>query len=273
MIGAENTFDSGEVVLNYFEGPKAGPPLIILHGITSRHQAFEPLFTPFMSQWQVFAFDLRGHGGSGRTPGHYRVPDYARDIIMFLRTKCTEPAILIGHSLGGLTILEVASQIPERIRALVALDPALFLRNQPFEVWKSIRTLQLFCEMKQASLSFEDMVTTLHHQPFLTSDEAFYQELATEIFQLDKEALITALQNQLLVGWDLEQDLQTITVPTLHIYGDWGRGSAVREEDATYFKANLPQAMEVKIPDAGHMFPIMQPKLTVDIIRNFLKSV
>jgi hypothetical protein len=46
------------------------------------------------------------------------------------------------------------------------------------------------------------------------------------------------VQNRPMVGWDLEQVLQKITFPILHVYRDWRHGSAVREEDAVYLRTN-----------------------------------
>jgi pimeloyl-ACP methyl ester carboxylesterase len=276
MMGTEKSFDSGETVLNYFEGPKSGPPLIILHGLTSRHQAFEPLYTSFLNQWQVFAFDLRGHGSSGRTPGHYRVPDFASDIIKFVKFSFSEPVVLIGHSMGAVTVLEVASQIPERVRALVPLDPPLFLRDLLLKAWTAhAPIIQFFYQMKKDRPSFAEMITALHQCPFdpPIQHEAFFQELAIEIDQLDIDAVFTILQNRFLECWDLEQVLQKITSPMLHIYGDWSHGSAMRDEDVVFFKANQPHAVEVKIPDTGHMFPLTLPKITAEIIQTFLNSL
>jgi pimeloyl-ACP methyl ester carboxylesterase len=275
MQGTEKTLDTGEVMLNYFEGPNFGPPLIFLHGLTMRHQPFEPFLASFSSQWHVFAIDLRGHGRSGRTLGRYHVLDYARDIITFIENKCIEPVILIGHSFSGLAILEVASQIPKVIRGLIPLDPALYWsRNQPNIDWPSNEPiLQFYREMKQASLSLVDMVTAIRQQQFFPQDEALFQEIGLEVSQLDIETIDLVFQNQALKGWNLEQVLQKIPSRTLHVYGNWDRGAALRDEDAAFFKANLPQTVDVKIPDSGHMFPIMRPKFTADIINTFLNSL
>jgi pimeloyl-ACP methyl ester carboxylesterase len=261
MVGTEKSFDTGEVVLNYFEGPKAGPPLLLLHGLSARHQNYEPFFTPFLSEWHVIAFDMRGHGSSGKTPGHYRLTDYARDILTFIRERCAEPVALVGHSMGALAIFEVASQLPEKVRAIVSMDPPLFLRDHllEFDDWV-YQAIKHNAELKQAAL-------------FSQPGETLFQELPMTIAQVDLDALITMLQNQLLTNWDIKRALQQVMAPVMLVYGDWDHNSVVRDEDVQYIKATLPQILVEKILDGNHFFPMHQTQLTVEIVHRFLRTV
>ncbi len=76
------------------------------------------------ADWHLYAPDFRGHGKSGRVPGAYRLQDYADDMIAFLR-QIPEPAVIFGHSLGGMVALLVAAQIPQHIRSVVVGDSPL----------------------------------------------------------------------------------------------------------------------------------------------------
>jgi pimeloyl-ACP methyl ester carboxylesterase len=82
---AERTLDTGTVTLHYVEGPDAGPPLLLLHGVTSRWQSFLNVMPVFTQRWHVFAADLRGHGHSGRVDGRYGLMEYAADVVALLR--------------------------------------------------------------------------------------------------------------------------------------------------------------------------------------------
>ncbi len=55
----ERTFDAGNVSINYADGPAAGPPLLMLHGVTSRWQNFLNFMPVFTQRWHVYAADLR----------------------------------------------------------------------------------------------------------------------------------------------------------------------------------------------------------------------
>jgi pimeloyl-ACP methyl ester carboxylesterase len=126
----EHTFDSGEVrlgvqlgvQLNYAEGPAHGPPLVLLHGLGRRWQVFLPVIPALSMRWHIFAPDLRGHGKSSRVARGYRGPQYAEDIARLLRERVSSPAVLFGHSLGGMLGMWVASHYPELVRALILGD-------------------------------------------------------------------------------------------------------------------------------------------------------
>ncbi|MGB9203882.1 MAG: alpha/beta hydrolase, partial [Terriglobales bacterium] len=72
----ERTFDTGEVRLNYAEGPAHGPPLVLLHGLGRRWQVFLPVIPALSLRWHIFAPDLRGHGKSSHVARGYRGPQY-----------------------------------------------------------------------------------------------------------------------------------------------------------------------------------------------------
>lgn len=81
----EATFDTGKVVLNYAEGPAAGPPLVMLHGGSGRWQLYSGMLAELAECCHVYAPDLRGHGTSGWVPWGYTIRDYVEDIGAFLR--------------------------------------------------------------------------------------------------------------------------------------------------------------------------------------------
>jgi len=97
----EHSFDTGTVTINYAEGPPSGPALVLLHGGSARWQDLVGFLPALAVSWHVYALDLRGHGQSGRVPGCYRLQDYVDDLAALLQ-QVTGPAILFGHSLGGM---------------------------------------------------------------------------------------------------------------------------------------------------------------------------
>ena len=129
----EKTFDAAAVSINYVEGPKSGPPLVLLHGVTSRWQRFLTLLPVLAQRWHVVAADLRGHGRSGRVPGRYGVMEYAQDVIGLIQHLGDEPAVVLGHSLGAMVGIGVAAEAPSAVRALILEDPPLgAFRGRPF---------------------------------------------------------------------------------------------------------------------------------------------
>ncbi len=269
----EKLFNTGEIVLNYIEGPKSGPPVVMLHGLTGRYQTWGPFTQRLMVQWHVFACDLRGHGKSGRAPGQYQLVDFGRDIVVFLRGCFTEPAVLVGVSLGAMTALEVACRAPKLVRALVLLDPPLYMRNQPLaaNTWVQ-HIIQFVYEALKPPQSYETILARCRAES-PTLDDAFIQDQADQFNHVDVGTVTACLQAPVGLDGDLEGVLQSITAPTLLIHGDWDHNAAVRDEDATYFKALIPQATIIKIPNGSHNFLFEQTDLTLEHMQNFLKSI
>jgi pimeloyl-ACP methyl ester carboxylesterase len=127
MMLVEKSFDTGDLVLNYAEGLDNGPPLLLLHGFTSRWQFYIPLIPHLGSRYHVYAADLRGHGKSQRTPGKYDYDHDFRDLQSFLDNVIEEQAIVMGHSRGGVQAAMLASRNPEKVKAAIILDAPLYM--------------------------------------------------------------------------------------------------------------------------------------------------
>ena len=105
----DQMFYTGAVQLHFVEVPASGPPLVLLHGGSARWQTWEPVLRDLATRWHVYAVDLRGHGHSSWAAS-YRLQDYATDIVALLHHRIMEPAILCGHSLGGMVAVMAAAQ-------------------------------------------------------------------------------------------------------------------------------------------------------------------
>ena len=131
----EKRFDTGEVEINYAEGPNNGPPLVILHGTTARWQNYIPLINRFINRWHVYAPDFRGHGSSGRTPYKYGLRYMYNDTIKFISQVVKEPAHIFGHSLGGrIAIIVAANEMLGLVPAKILECVDSHIRQQPSHI-------------------------------------------------------------------------------------------------------------------------------------------
>src|SRR5205085_9284168 len=73
-------------------------------------------------RWHIFAPDLRGHGKSSHVARGYRGIEYSGDIVGFLKERVPAPAVLFGHSHGGMIGMWVAAHHPELVKALILGD-------------------------------------------------------------------------------------------------------------------------------------------------------
>lgn len=109
----------------YVDGPADGVPIVLLHGVTVSAEEFGWLVPRLAEHHRVVRFDFRGHGDSDRVAtGRYPGPGFVADAVAVLE-EVGRPALLLGHSLGGVVALAIAQQRPELVRAALVIDPGL----------------------------------------------------------------------------------------------------------------------------------------------------
>ena len=99
-----------------------GPPIVLIHGITSDAGVWERVMPGLARSNTVIAPDLPGHGCSDKPKGDYSLGAHAccvRDLLLELGY---ERATLVGHSLGGGIAMQFSYQFPEMCERLVLVD-------------------------------------------------------------------------------------------------------------------------------------------------------
>ncbi len=167
----EQPFDTGTVTLNVAAGPANGAPLVLLHGGSGRWQGWEPIVPDLIARWQIFAPDLRGQGKSGHVPGRYALRDYADDITALLRERVREPAVLFGHSLGGIIALMVAAQCPALVRAVAVGDSPLTAATWHTVLEHDRAGIQLWRDLSGGRRSYEEIIAALKDAPVISAPD------------------------------------------------------------------------------------------------------
>jgi pimeloyl-ACP methyl ester carboxylesterase len=102
--------------------------LIFAHANGFNARTYRTLLAPLAANIHIIACDLRGHGLSklSAEPGLVRDWTIFRDDLHALAEATSDsPVIIAGHSLGATASLMAAAKLPERVRALVLLEPVL----------------------------------------------------------------------------------------------------------------------------------------------------
>jgi pimeloyl-ACP methyl ester carboxylesterase len=263
----EKRFDTGTLTINYAEGPTNGSPLVLLHGGTARWQELNPLITELEHHWHVYACDQRGHGKSDRATS-YRAVDFFPDTTAFIKDHIGAPTVLLGHSGGAIVALGVASQIPELIRALILLDPPLYLRELSIKSnWIYgffLGSYDILTQQRTAHEVFSEL--------FPDIDEAGIQYLEEVIRLVDPEFVRVLLEDRYFADLDVPRMLEKVICPTLMLYGEIEKGAVVRDRDVEFFLDHIPNRAATQIKDAGHLLQIDQLARVLEYIEEFLKN-
>jgi pimeloyl-ACP methyl ester carboxylesterase len=133
---------------------------------------------------------------SGWLEDGYRFIDYPHDQQMFLREIVRAPAVLIGHSLGGMNALYIAAETPELVRAIVLEDPPLYF-EQGLSVFEP--TFRAIKALAESNLPIENLalkVTEVTRAPL-----EFARTHAEYIVQLDPQTLGQLLDGSAFELW------------------------------------------------------------------------
>lgn len=285
----EHSFTAAACTLNYAEGPPAGPPLVLLHGVVRSWQDYLTLIPTLATRWHVHALDFRGHGRSARADS-YCVMDYVRDVRAFIRHRFDEPVVLYGHSLGGLVAAGAGaeeSQGSPGIRALVLEDPPFTLMGERIGETFYLEMFQAYQELARKRLPLEELArelgaVSIPKPPGAGPGRALLRELrdptalrftARGLARLDPEVLTPIIAGRWLEGYDVPGTLARIAAPTLLLQGNYALGGVLPDTEAADIAASIRRATHVRMPEVGHQLHSLATEATLRHVMTFLETI
>lgn len=241
-----------------------GEVLLFLHGSGQNHLSFILQGRFFANRgWSVLVPDFPGHGLSAGEP-LTTIPAMAEWCVALLDTAGVSKAHVVGHSQGGLVILELARNAPERVASTTFVATALAV-----PVNDALLDLARSAEPK-AIAAMTDWGHGRHghrHDHTLPGvvHLGFGERLMAENAEGSLLVDLTAC-NDYLDGPDAAAAL---TCPSLCILATEDRMTPIR--GGRKLAASLPDAQLVEVP-AGHMLPSEAPMDVNRALRRFLDT-
>ena len=256
-MSQEKFFNTGKVKINYLDfGSSSVEPLVMLHGGAWRWEEYLSLIPSLSQRWHVYATDLRGNGRSGWVAEHYRLADFREDTVAFLR-QLNAPAVLVGHSIGGVIALMAAAQCPEKVKALIIEDIPLSLDNYKKIIDSSRAMFNLWLDLKKSVHSEKELALALADQykdyPGVTSEWILF--FAGCLWQLDPTYFNALLYDfdGFTKGYDYKQILAKIHCPILFIRGETKLGAVMTDDEISWLKRNFSNVNYAEINGVGHL--------------------
>lgn len=136
IVNHEGRFAGHDGMSLYYQSwlDEAMPPrgvVLIVHGLGEHSGAYQHVVDRLApAGFALFAFDLRGHGRSPGQRGFIESwDDYRQDVRAFLRfitmQQPDRPLYILGHSLGGVIVLDYALRFPDKLAGVIAIGPAI----------------------------------------------------------------------------------------------------------------------------------------------------
>jgi len=285
-----------------FEVGGSGPSLHFLHANGYPPDCYTPLFEFLKTEYRVFGMTLRPLWDSAKPDEIQNWHPFSDDLLRFLAERMkqndnsrsadrdTASVIGVGHSIGAIVTLRAALRDPAKFRALILIDPVLFIPNRLFW-WSVIRTIgfgdgvhPLITRAKKRRRYFDDRDTVFRgyrkRNVFrYMSDESLraYIDGITKpkpdggfelVYSPEWEVQIyrTGLQDI-----DIWRNIHKLEMPALFIRG--AETDTFLENAAKLVKRKQPRVRVEVLAKSTHLLPLEHPKEIFEIMQSFLKEV
>lgn len=242
-----------------------GQPLLIVHGLFGMSDNWQRLGKQFADFYEVHLIDQRNHG---RSP-HSAVFNYdvmAADLVEYIQDRGLSNVLLMGHSLGGKAVMELAVKHPALVEKLIVVD--ISPKAYPVHHDKIIAGLQsldfdVLTSRGEADRRLADYVVDAGVRQFLLKS-LYWVEKGQLAFRFKLDAIAEHITE---VGKALATDA-VYEGPCLFV--DGATSGYIVDEDEDLILNHFPEGEIVTIADAGHWVHAEQPDRFFDEVMRFL---
>ncbi|CAB3369198.1 Hypothetical predicted protein [Cloeon dipterum] len=253
-------------------------PLVVMHGLLGSKSNWRSLSKSLHAKTgrKVIAVDARNHGDSPHDE-KLSYTHMAEDVRVLLTSLNIDKSVLLGHSMGGRTMMLAALLFPELVRGLIVVDIS------PIGTSKSIHLIGAFLEaMRKVDLP--------PNVPLLTAKKMADNQLSKVVHDIGiRQFLLTNLVETGNGGckWRVNLDVlqrcfakqvanfppvdKVYEGPTLFIAG--ALSDYIKESETEDIKKIFPKAEFERVQGAGHWVHSDQPSEFVRIVSGFLNKL
>jgi len=275
LAGFESGFETvkGRPLRWFAGGTDARDPVVLVHGLSGSAANWALLAPLLARRRRVLIVELPGHGGSDPLPAAPSLEPYADRVARVAERLGCERAAYVGHSLGGLVALRVATQRPEAVSRLVVAAGA-GIRSSTRLAERSLALLGWLQPGRRISphwrlVARSELLRLLVFghwgaaDPLALSDRAVAAMLRDVNLHTDTDSAWRAL-----VRDDPRRDLHLVQCPSLVLWGSHDNQLPVA--DGFDFARRLRAPVRV-IADCGHLLIVERPDVCADAIETFLQ--
>lgn len=287
-FGLLGSVGSGESAIEHFSAGDGqaipvrvignGPPVVLVHGLGCSHRHWMPVAKRLARRRCVFAWDARGHGLCRPVNGAITLARLASDLREMLDHFGLDRSVLVGHSMGALTVMQyLRDHGTARVAAVALVDQSPRIVTD--DEWR----LGLFggcsAPMLQGLIAGarQDLAETVLHEieavaggwvrRRLAADAALGRWLRRWLHRVDVTSLLDLTES--LATADFRASLRRLDAPLLVVLGRQSPHYAGLPLDAWYREA-VPHAQVSVYARAGHSPHVTEPARFARELTQFL---
>lgn len=259
--------------------PKIKNALVLLHGFGASLFSWREVLEPLGHERPVITFDRPAFGLTERPTQWEGINPYSPeaqvDLTVALMDRMgVEQAVLVGNSAGGTLAVLAAMRYPQRVRALVLIDAAIYSgTGTPSWVRPLLKTPQMRhlspLIVRQIQKRSDSLLRMSWHDPSKINNAIYHgykKPFRTHNWDKALWALTLASGSP-----DVDQRLKSLHMPVLVISGDDDR--VVPTQQSVHLAEEIPNAELAIIPKCGHLPQEECPQKFLETIGNFLKRI
>lgn len=251
----------------FFREMGQGPDLIILHGLFGSSDNWLSVAKVLSANFRVILPDARNHGQSPFSP-HHNYTVMSEDLMELITSLNLHHPLVIGHSMGGKTLMKFLSLYPGVVSKAVIADISPRYYNKHHDhILTSLASISVHTlESRQlADQLLADKIENQGERQFLLKN-LYRDENGQFRWRINLEVLTKEIEN---IGEGLPDTVQ-IKTPTLFLHG--GASNYLTENDlpliATIFKNYQIQTID----GAGHWLHAEKPQEFIEDVVSFFQS-
>ena len=249
----------GGARIAYDDVGSGGPPFLFVHGWGCERSCWAAQLEALSVDHRCVAVDLRGRGDSAPIPP-FGVGRALEDLAELIRELDLAPAVVVGHSLGGITALALNGRYPELVLGMVTIDSPITSETGAASP-RSVAAIREAGSMQAVS----GFVRSFAYDP---PNAQVAEYLENVLLACPADIGAGMLEDLHLVGQDMQRLVREADKkPFMMIWAERPLGDPAWIRDNTMFVRQEPVA------EAGHFVQMEQPAVTNALLRAFLDDV
>lgn len=266
-----------------YRAGSTGPPVLLLHGamLDTAHGIWHDVVPVLATDHQVLVIDMPRHGASRPWSGWLGDAFYRRFLPALLDELGLDDVAIMGLSMGGGAGMRFALEHPERVRALIAVNPGGLDRKRPYHLltWLMLRVPGLLRGSTWVMARFPGYVrSSLIPSLAAGEDTAGFTRIIAGVQEEAREK--ERFGERAMDDWQIDwygplrtrfggiEELRGLRVPTLWVHGD--DDPLISHDEMAAAHAATPGSRFETVARAGHLLPYDQPEKLGELAREFL---